>query len=225
MRRSAFFEVGLWSLLFVAYAPTALDAKGQRVTPEPSTAASDKGPSSATPGPFTGDLRVFNKTVLHIKDNYYDPTRVKPKEMLLASLKAIETASPTVHVQGPSSSGIVTVRVDARTNNFDISGVDSLWKMSVTLYNIVVLLATAPSTSSQLGQIEAAATNGMLSALDPHSLLIITTRYEQMRSDTLNFQSNAPVPESAGVPRVELVQGRMIAPNIGYLRLPATSRS
>ena len=35
-------------------------------------------------------LDVFRKTIVQIKDNYVDPSRIDPKEMFTASLEAVE---------------------------------------------------------------------------------------------------------------------------------------
>src|SRR4051812_22313460 len=35
-------------------------------------------------------LRVFTKVILYVKDNYVDPRRVKPKEMMISALEYVE---------------------------------------------------------------------------------------------------------------------------------------
>src|SRR5438874_3492537 len=48
-------------------------------------------------------LHVFRKTIVQIKDNYVDPSRINPKEMFTASLEAVErqVAEVMVEVGGP----------------------------------------------------------------------------------------------------------------------------
>jgi carboxyl-terminal processing protease len=48
-------------------------------------------------------LDVFRKTIVQIKDNYVDPSRIKPKEMFTAALEAVErqVAEVMVEVGGP----------------------------------------------------------------------------------------------------------------------------
>src|SRR2546421_8880341 len=48
-------------------------------------------------------LDVFRKTIVQIKDNYVDPSRINPKEMFTASLEAVERqgAEGQVGVDGP----------------------------------------------------------------------------------------------------------------------------
>src|SRR5438132_5022349 len=48
-------------------------------------------------------LDVFRRTIVQIKDNYVDPSRINPKEMFTASLEAVErqVAEVMVEVGGP----------------------------------------------------------------------------------------------------------------------------
>src|SRR5438045_6414688 len=48
-------------------------------------------------------LDVFRKTIVQIKDNYVDPSRINPREMFTASLEAVErqVAEVMVEVGGP----------------------------------------------------------------------------------------------------------------------------
>ncbi|HEY6808321.1 MAG TPA: hypothetical protein VI160_05975, partial [Gemmatimonadales bacterium] len=48
-------------------------------------------------------LDVFRKTIVQIKDNYVDPSRINPKEMFTAALEAVErqVAEVMVEVGGP----------------------------------------------------------------------------------------------------------------------------
>src|SRR6185369_15876121 len=44
-------------------------------------------------------LRVFNNTLMRINDNYVDPTRVDPKQMLLAALDQVQQRVAEVLVE------------------------------------------------------------------------------------------------------------------------------
>src|SRR4051812_49811501 len=44
-------------------------------------------------------LDVFRKTIVQIKDNYVDPSRINPKEMFTASLEAVERQVAEVMVE------------------------------------------------------------------------------------------------------------------------------
>src|SRR5258708_31298528 len=45
-------------------------------------------------------LDVFRKTIVQIKDNYVDPSRINPKEMFTASLEGVEGQVAEVMVEG-----------------------------------------------------------------------------------------------------------------------------
>ncbi len=77
-------------------------------------------------------LRVFTKVILYVKDNYVDPKRVKPKEMMIAALEYVEKSVPDVLVDGNAETGKLNLNVNGKQREFDISHVDSLWKMSFT---------------------------------------------------------------------------------------------
>src|SRR6266436_7499195 len=51
-------------------------------------------------------LDIFRRSIVQIKDNYVDPTRINPKEMFTSALEAVErqVAEVMVEVGGPSCS-------------------------------------------------------------------------------------------------------------------------
>jgi len=75
------------------------------------------------------NLRIFTKVILYVKDNYVDPKRVKPKEMMISALEYVEKTVPDVIVDGSADSGRLKVTVGNKSQTFDIGHVDSLWKM------------------------------------------------------------------------------------------------
>src|SRR5712692_3386410 len=81
-------------------------------------------------------LRIFTKVILYVKDNYVDPKRVKPKEMMISALEYVEKTVPDVIVDGSAETGKLTVTVNGKARDFDISHVDSLWKMSFTIKDV-----------------------------------------------------------------------------------------
>src|SRR5262245_19295949 len=60
-------------------------------------------------GPLT--VRLFAKVIRYINDNYVDPKRIKPKEMLVAALEYVEKTVPDVLVDGNADSSKVKVSV------------------------------------------------------------------------------------------------------------------
>ena len=81
-------------------------------------------------------LKIFNRVVIQLKDSYVDPKRIDPKLMLVASLHAVEKSVAEVLVEGDEKSPKIKVTVGSATREFDISQIDSLWKMSFTMRDV-----------------------------------------------------------------------------------------
>jgi carboxyl-terminal processing protease len=129
-------------------------------------------------------LRVFTKVILYVKDNYVDPKRVKPKEMMIAALEYVEKSVPDVLVEGNAETGKLALNVNGKQREFDISHVDSLWKMSFTLKDVFDFVSKNMRPIEDTRDIEYAAVNGMLSTLDPHSVLLRPELYREMKLST-----------------------------------------
>ncbi len=129
-------------------------------------------------------LRVLTKVIHYVKENYVDPKRVRPKEMLVASLEAVEKSVPDVMVDGSADQGNVRVNVNGKLKEFDIGHVDSLWKMSFTLKDIFDFIARNMRPVEDSREVEYAAVNGMLQTLDPHSVLLRPELYREMKLTT-----------------------------------------
>jgi carboxyl-terminal processing protease len=129
-------------------------------------------------------LRTLTKVILYVKENYVDPKRVKPKEMMVQALEYVEKAVPDVMVDGSAETGKLRLNVNGQVRDFDISHVDSLWKMSFTLKDVFEFLNTHMRPMEDTRDIEYAAVNGMLSTLDPHSVLLRPELYREMKLST-----------------------------------------
>jgi carboxyl-terminal processing protease len=117
-------------------------------------------------------LKVINVTLVRIRDNYVDPTRIDPKGMLLAALDSVQRNVAEVLVEPQTDKNQVQVQVNDRTQTFSISDVDSPWRLSTKLKEIFRFVQAHMNDGSDLAEIEYAAVNGMLGTLDPHSVLL-----------------------------------------------------
>lgn len=116
------------------------------------------------------ELRIFNRVILLVKENYVEPERFDPKAMLLAALRGIEQRVPELVItELPKES--ISVQVGSKIREFSVGGLTSLWDLSFRLRDIFKFmeLNLLPETDQQ--EIEYAAANGALSVLDPHSIL------------------------------------------------------
>jgi carboxyl-terminal processing protease len=131
-------------------------------------------------------LRIFNNTLMRVNDAYVDPTRVDPKEMLKASLDQVQKSVAEVLVE-PRGNDKLIVRVDTAQQEFSIGEVDSPWALSMKMKEIFRFIAQnlPPGTDQEtVRNTEYAATNGMLSTLDPHSMLLDPQTYTEMKLTT-----------------------------------------
>jgi carboxyl-terminal processing protease len=129
-------------------------------------------------------LRIFTRVILYVKDNYVDPKRIKPKEMMISALEYVEKAVPDVIVEGSAETNKLKVTVNGKARDFDISHVDSLWKMSFTMKDVFDYIGRNMRPFEDTRDVEYAAVNGMLSTLDPHSLLLKPEMYREMKLQT-----------------------------------------
>ncbi|MCS6914118.1 MAG: MXAN_5808 family serine peptidase [Myxococcales bacterium] len=146
------------------------------------------GAASAERRPYElSALRVFNGTLMRITDAYVDPTRVDPKQMLLAALDSVQRQVAEVMVEPYPEKNRVVVRVDTAAREFSIAEVDSPWSLSTKMSEIFRFVSQnlAPGMEPDtVRNIEYSAINGMLSTLDPHSVLLDPQMYTEMKMST-----------------------------------------
>ena len=132
-------------------------------------------------------LHVFNNTLMRVNDSYVDPTRVDPKQMLLAALDQVQKSEAEILVEPHPEQNKVKVSVDTARQEFSIADVDSPWALSMTMKEIFrfVALNLPPGLDFEsVRNIDYAATNGMLSTLDPHSMLLDPASFTEMQQHT-----------------------------------------
>jgi carboxyl-terminal processing protease len=117
-------------------------------------------------------LKIFNMTLLRIKDRYVDPARVEPKKMLYAALDGVQFNIPEVLVEPDPMHNKVRVTVNDKPETFDTDDVDSPWRLAGKLKKVFRFIETNMNAGADLAKVEYAAVNGMLSTLDPHSILM-----------------------------------------------------
>ena len=159
-------------------------------------------------------VKLFNKTVIYIKDAYFDPARINPRRMLVAALQSVARVAPQLRVETSEPNMLrLTSGEDSRT--FDLAPIDSLWKMSFLFFDIYKWLTGPLGIVDPSAEIGFAATNGMLSTLDPHSLLLTQKWYEA---------ASKPCPSCEVNPPVAPVTSHVLSPGIGYIRLRSLPR-
>src|SRR6516164_1431912 len=179
---AVFLLLGAWAFAGGDRAPRPLTLADSAARPAPRSDSDNRGSDKATHD--LSSLRVFTKVILYVKDNYVDPKRVKPKEMMIAALEYVEKTVPDVIVEGNADAGKLKVTVNGKARDFDISHVDSLWKMSFTMKDVFDYIGRNMRPIEDTRDVEYAAVNGMLSTLDPHSVLLKPEMYREMKLQT-----------------------------------------
>jgi carboxyl-terminal processing protease len=129
-------------------------------------------------------LPILSQVILAVKDNYVDPSRFDPKQMVVSALESVERSVAEVMVQGDAKSPKLTLTVGPASRELDISGVDSIWKIRTVLGEAMGFVQEHLVAHKDLKEIEYAAVNGMLSTLDPHTNLLEPKFFKEMKLQT-----------------------------------------
>ena len=129
-------------------------------------------------------LRVFNRALTYVKEHYVDPSRMRPRQMLISALNNVERTVAEVLVEEIKDKDQLRVRVGTKEKTFDIGSVEAPWELSDKLKHILRFIQTHLRPDTDVKEVEYAAINGMLETLDPHSLLLKPEIYKEMRLST-----------------------------------------
>jgi carboxyl-terminal processing protease len=128
-------------------------------------------------------LRILNRVVLLMRENYVKPERFDPPKMLIAALDAVEQKVPEVVAYEPKGDKI-TIQVGKKTKSFSIKDIGSLWDLSFKLREIFRFVEPNLGHEVDLAEVEYAAVNGMLGTLDPYSVLFEPKQSQEMKVST-----------------------------------------
>ena len=152
------------------------------------TSAALASAPETTEGYDLASLPTFNRVLLQLKDNYVEPDRIDPSRMLVYTLDRVQNRVPEVvaifNDELDASPTAVEVRVGQATQDFEIGTIESLWEMSFKLREVFEFVQQNINRDEvDLQEVEYAAVNGMLSTLDPHSVLLRPETYADMQAD------------------------------------------
>ena len=126
--------------------------------------------------------QTLSRVIYYIKEHYVDPSRVFPKEMFIAAAEEIEKSVPEVLVDAREHSIAVTVGDQER--EFRTDNLDQPWEVAMALRDVFGFLQDKVAEGTELRDIEYAAINGLLSTLDPHSVLLRPESFDDVRMST-----------------------------------------
>ncbi|MBN1961819.1 MAG: peptidase S41, partial [Deltaproteobacteria bacterium] len=128
--------------------------------------------------------QILSHVILLIRENYVEPERIHPYEMFLAALEYIEKSVPEVLVDRSKAPEFVKISVGSVERVFDLSNMDQLWEVTMLLRDIFRFLQNQLPDPEQRQDVEYAAINGMLSRLDPHSILLKPESFAEVKTST-----------------------------------------
>jgi carboxyl-terminal processing protease len=129
-------------------------------------------------------LPVLSQVIYVVDKSYVDPKRVDPKAMVVAALDAVERTVAEVLVEGDAAAGKVAVTAGQAKRTFDISAMKTIFDVRVVLGDVMAFVQKNLVAQKNLREIEYAAVNGLLSTLDPHSVLLDPRSFREMRMTT-----------------------------------------
>jgi carboxyl-terminal processing protease len=129
-------------------------------------------------------LAVLNRTLIRIRESYVEPSRIDPQKMLVAALDSVQYNIPEVMVEQDPARGDVEITVNDKSARFEIRDVDSPWRLAKSLKSIVRFVEANMNAGADLAAVEYALVNGVLSTLDPHSLLLDPEQAQEMDNNT-----------------------------------------
>ena len=128
--------------------------------------------------------QTLSRVILLISEKYVEPERVKPYEMFLAALDQIQKTIPEVIVDDSQAPRHIRISAGDKAQTFNLDGLDQLWEVTMALRDIFRFLQGHIEDAEAHKDIEYAAINGMLSVLDPHSVLLKPESFDEVRMST-----------------------------------------
>lgn len=154
---------------------------------EPALAVALRSDTAGVRGPYDlTKLEAVTATIQTIRDKYVDPSRIKPRQMLLSALDFVQREVAQVIVSRDATGNEVTVRVGPEQQKFNVTNVQGPWDVSAKLREIFSFLQTQlkKDPDVDLRELEYAACNGILHTLDPHSVFLSPEAYKDMTIST-----------------------------------------
>ncbi len=144
-----------------------------------------RGPRAPDPNYDLVRMSVLRHVLLEINNNYVDPSRVHPRDMLLKGLDAIQRSVAQVLVRHEDNAPTLTVRVDTHEQTFQVADVNAPWDLENRWREIFTFLQQhLRGTDVDLRDVEYVAANGMLHTLDPHSVVLNPDQFHEMQIQT-----------------------------------------
>lgn len=129
-------------------------------------------------------LQIFNRVLLQLQQNYVDPSLLDPGTMMPQALDNLQKYLPELLFifdkpvkEHPTQ---VEARIGGAQEVFSLTDMSNLWEMSLRMRNILTFVQAHLPKDAKPQELEYELINGMLSALDPHSVILSPEFYRSM---------------------------------------------
>lgn len=117
-------------------------------------------------------LGLLQRVVARIGSDYVDPDRVKPAKMLEKAFERMQREIPELMFESNPEQTRLTVTVGPQRTTLETSPVTALTDVVGLLKKSLVFVEQNLKSDKPMQEVEYAAINGILSTLDPHSVLL-----------------------------------------------------
>ena len=129
------------------------------------------------------EAKLFERSVVAIDRDYLDSSRVVPRKMLDSALSRIQQTIPEILVRN-GEEGTMTVEVGLATRRIRNSPMNSISDLKRVMREVLGFIAKNYNGETKPEEIEYAAIDGMLEALDPHSNFMPPKVYKEFQVGT-----------------------------------------
>jgi len=140
--------------------------------------------TTTAPGYRIADLNLFDRARYYVGERYVDPSRVDPEAMFEAALDAVAREVDSVLFSREPGGRLLHMSVGSYTTTLVIAPIEDLDSLRDAVAQVAtVLQERLDPTEMNLSEVEYALCNGMLSTLDPHSVLMPPDDAQDMNSE------------------------------------------
>ena len=130
------------------------------------------------------ELKVLSHSIHHVTKYYVEPDRINYSQMLLAGLNAIQKIVSPLIVHYESGHQFLELQVNNKRRMFP-TAIRSPWDLLDEFQEIFHFLKTnLKNEEYDFKELEYTAINGMLQTLDPHTILLKPTIFQEMQTQT-----------------------------------------
>lgn len=136
------------------------------------------------PGYNLSSVVILSRVLSYVKNQYYDPGRIAPRDMMVSGLRGLERNIAELTVATNADNTRVTLSMDQAQQSFSLSDVNSLWDINYKFQEVFEFVQPALKPGTEVREVEYQAINGILDTLDPHSVLLAPKVFNEMRLST-----------------------------------------